>query len=126
VHREDIVPFYFPCSICGVYSFHMVYEQPHGFASEISFTKSPLASTDRAFFLVCTKCTATNSRLDPDEIQTLAENTIPKSIHSPYPPLQTLYNPALFEQQKQRNMEKLSSETAAKIDCLVRHYRLET
>jgi hypothetical protein len=125
VHREDIVPFYFPCSICGVYSFHMVYEQPDGFASEVSFTKAPLAAADRAFFLVCVKCTATSARLDPDEVRCLAQDTIPASIHSQYPDLKTLYNPALFEQQKKRNMEKLSSESAEKIDCLVRHYRLE-
>jgi hypothetical protein len=125
VHRDEIVPFYFPCSICGVYTFHMVYEQPHGFASEISFTKSPLANDDRAFFLVCVKCTATNARLDQDQIDSLAQNTIPESIHSRYPDLKTFYNPAFFEQQKRRNMEMLSSESAEKIDCLVRHYTLE-
>jgi hypothetical protein len=126
VHREDIVPFYFPCEICGVYSFHMVYEQPRGFATEIALTKSPRAAGDRAFMLVCVKCTATNARLDPLEVQSLVENVIPTSIHSQYPNLQTLYDPALFDQQKRRNMESLSSESAERIDCLVRHYRLES
>jgi hypothetical protein len=126
VHREDIVPFYFPCSICGVYSFHMVYAEPPGFGSEISFINSSPDASDRAHSLVCVKCTATNATLDLEEIENLAQNTIPRSIHARYPDLQTLYNPALFEQQKRRNLEKLSSENAEKIDCLVRHYRLES
>jgi hypothetical protein len=104
----------------------MVYEQPYGFASETSFTKSPLARTDRAFFVVCVKCTATNARLDQAEVDSLAQDTIPMSIHSQYPNLQTLYNPALFDQQKKKNLEKLSTESAERIDSLVRHYRLES
>jgi hypothetical protein len=126
VHRDDIVPFYFPCSICGVYSFHMVYEERHGTGTEIASAKVPLASSDRAYLLVCAKCTATSATLDQTEVDSLSRDTIPKSIHSRYPNLQTFYNPAFFEQQKRRNLETLSTESAERIDSLVRHYRLES
>jgi hypothetical protein len=104
----------------------MVYEERHGNESDGSFTKSPPAGARPVFLLVCVKCTATSDRLDSKEVELLAQGTIPQSIHEQYPPLQTLYNPTHFDQQKRRNMEKMSSESAERIDCLVRHYQLES
>jgi hypothetical protein len=103
----------------------MVYEERHGDESEESSTRPARGGSGTAFLLVCVKCTGTSSRLVSKEIELLAKGTIPQSIHAQYPPLQTFYNPALFDQQKRRNMEKMSSESAERIDCLVRHYTLD-
>jgi hypothetical protein len=120
-HRDDVVPFYYPCSICGVYTFHLVYEQHDGLASG---TKLSTRKLESQFLLVCVKCTATSARLTHGEVESLAQRTIPESIHSVYPHLRTLYDPAFFDLQKQRNLEALSPEAAERIDRYVRHYRL--
>ena len=123
--RQDIIPIYFPCSACGSYMFHYICEQPCGLAFKIPFMSSPLASTHKGYHIVCVGCTIINGQLEVGDVAKLTRNMIPKSIHSLYPAIQTLYNPALFDNWKQENMQKMDLKAADQVDGFVRHYRLE-
>lgn len=123
--RQDISPIYFPCSSCGIYMFHRVCEQPYGLAFKVPFMKSPLASTHKAYFAVCVGCVAVNGQFEVGDVDKLLRNIIPRSVHSLYPDIQALYNPALFDKWKQENLRKMSPKAAEEVDGLLRRYRLE-
>jgi hypothetical protein len=123
--RHDITPIYFPCSECKSYMFHCICEQPYGMAFKIPLMRSPLASTHKAYFVVCFGCTTVNGQLGAEEISKLTRHLIPRSVHSLYPDIQVLYNPALLDKWKQENLQKMSLKAAEQVDGFVRQYRLE-
>jgi hypothetical protein len=63
--------------------------------------------------------------LGAEEISKLTRHLIPRSVHSLYPDIQVLYNPALLDKWKQENLQKMSLKAAEQVDGFVRQYRLE-
>ncbi len=121
---EDITVVLFPCPDCETQvSFHVIGMRPYGVGIKIPFMKNPLATTHKAYFLVCAGCDTINARLEPSDVEKLRAQIIPKSIHERYPMVASFYTVEMLKviEERFKDDPELMEEWKGSIKA----YRLE-
>lgn len=121
---EDIAEIMFPCPQCETEgSFHVIGMRPYGVGIKIPFMRNPLATSHKAYFLVCTRCDTINARLEPSDVDKLRACSIPKSIHQRYPKVASFYTVEMLHIIEERFKD--DPEMMEEWKRLIKAYRLE-
>lgn len=78
--KPEITPVVYPCSSCGMLTFHVVVEQPTGLGIKLPFARKPLATTGRDYGLVCNSCTTTTGITGRRFLEMLERRIVPREI----------------------------------------------
>lgn len=122
---QTVKPFMFPCKKCEAYQMHKIYQQPYGLAITIPLFNTPLASTHKAFHIVCMTCTTVSSQIKKENIHVFEAGYIPKSIYDAYPVVKEFYSPGYFDINKVELINGLDEEDAIYLENTIKYYNLE-